>query len=227
MVIEHIPIDIESFTSDVVASLQGDTEPKTLKNLMEVNNLSELKSAMVFVTVVSVFFDGINTDSPEDHSILHNAVVRIFEENPKCRDIVSQGHYITAVFDTPFKSDIDNALDSVGKINAIFNIVYNVRKSTRIFGIRKGIGMAYGNVLLTTSGTGQQTICNWSGSTYETATGYAKEAAENANSRVLATYTIYNNLKEDYQKLFREAGKDKYEAYPVNIAMEKWSKSNV
>lgn len=227
MIIEHIPIDIESFTSDVIASLQRESELKSLRSLMEVSDLSELKSAIVFVTVVSVFFDGINKDTPEDHSILHNSVVRIFAENPKCRDIVSQGHYITAVFDTPFKSDIDNVLDSVGKINAIFNIVYNIRKSNRIFGIRKGIGMAYGNVLLTTIGAGEQAVCNWSGSTYETATGYAKDAAENANSKVLATYTIYNNLKEDYQKLFREADKDKYEAYPVNIAMEKWSKSNV
>ena len=87
--------------------------------------------------------------------------------------------------------------------------------------------MAYGNVLLTTIGAGEQAVCNWSGSTYETATGYAKDAAENANSKVLATYIIYNNLKEDYQKLFKEADKDKYEAYPVNIAMEKSSKSNV
>ncbi len=80
MIIEHIPIDIESFTSDVIASLQRESELKSLRSLMEVSDLSELKSAIVFVTVVSVFFDGINKDTPEDHSILHNSVVRILAE---------------------------------------------------------------------------------------------------------------------------------------------------
>lgn len=227
MVGEHIPIDIESFARDLIASLQRKGESKALQNLMGINELADVGIAKVFVTVVSVFFDGIDKETPEDHSILHNAVVRIFEENPKCMDIATHGHYVTAVFDTPFKTDVDNVLDSVGKINATFNIAYNIRKSTHIFGIRKGIGMAYGNVLLTTTGHGQQALCNWDGGAFETATVYAKEAAEKANSKVLATYTIYNNLKEDYQKLFKEVDNDKYVAYPVNIAMDRWSKSNI
>ena len=227
MVEEHIPIDVESFANDIMSSLKRETEPKILKNLMEINDLSVVGCAKVHVTVVCVFFDGIDKDSPEDHSILHNAIARIFAENPKCRNIGSHGHYVTAVFDTPFKTDIDNVLDSVGKINATFNIAYNVRKSTRIFGLRKGIGMAYGEVLLTTTESGNQAIFNWDGGAFETAILYAKEAAENANSKVFATYTIYNNLKEDYQKLFKEEGDDRYVAFPVNIAMEKWSKSNL
>jgi len=227
MIEEHVPIDIESFSRELIASLQRKTEIKSLQNLMEVKDLKEVGCAKVSVTVVSVFFDGIDKDTPEDHSILHNAVVRVFDENPKCRDISSHGHYVTAVFDTPFKTDIDNVLDSVGKINATFNIAYNIRKSTRVIGIRKGIGMAYGNVMLTTTSNGQRAICNWDGGAFEIATIYAKEAAENANSKVLASYTIYNNLKENYQKLFKEEGNDKYVAYPVNIAMDKWSKSNI
>ena len=227
MIEEHNPIDIESFSNEIISSLKRETKPKILKNLMEVNDLSAVGCAKVYVTVVCVFFDGIDKDTPEDQSILHNAIVRIFEENHKCRNIGSHGHYVTAVFDTPFKTDIDNVLDSVGKINATFNIAYNVRKTTRIFGLRKGIGMAYGEVLLTTMGSGQKVICNWEGGAFETAVVYAKEAAENANSRVLATYTIYNNLKEDYQKLFKEDGSDRYVAFPVNIAMDKWSNSNI
>lgn len=227
MIEEHSPIDIDSFARDLIASLQQHNELKSLKNLMEVVDLSEVGSAKVFVTVVSVYFDQVAEDTPEDHSILHNSVVKIFEENSKCRDIVTHGHYVTAVFDTPFKTDIDSALDSVGKINATFNIAYHIRKSTKIVGIRKGIGMAYGNVLLTTIGSGNRAIINWDGGAFETATVYAREAAENANSKVLASYTIYNNLKEDYQKFFKEEGEDKYVAFPVNIAMEKWSKSNL
>lgn len=227
MIEERIPIDTESFANDIISSLKQETEPKILHNLMEVNDLSAVGCAKVYVTVVCVFFDGIDKETPEDHSILHNAIVRIFAENPKCRDIGSHGHYVMAVFDTPFKTDIDNVLDSVGKINATFNIAYNVRKSTRIFGLRKGIGMAYGEVLLTTIGSGRSAIYNWDGDAFETAVEYAKDAAENANSKVLATYTIYNNLKEDYQKLFKENGCDCYVAFPVNIAMDKWSKSNI
>lgn len=62
MIEEHNPIDIESFSNEIISSLKRETKPKILKNLMEVNDLSAVGCAKVYVTVVCVFFDGIEED---------------------------------------------------------------------------------------------------------------------------------------------------------------------
>lgn len=33
------------------------------------------------------------------------------------------GNHVVAIFDTPFKTDIDSTLDCVGKANTLFNLV--------------------------------------------------------------------------------------------------------
>ena len=89
-----------------------------------------------------------------------------------------------------------------------------------------GVGMNYAKALLTKSIEGEVPQFTWSG---DAITG-AMELSERAShdKKVCASFTIYNNLKEDYQKLFTKALLEAhYEATPVNIAMNKWINANV
>lgn len=226
MVEEHCPINIETFAKEIKDSFLRENELKTYQNLAEIGDSKEVVSAYVFVTVVSVYYDNIDSSTPGDHSILVKAIYEVFVENSHCRDVTTQGNYVIGVFDTPFKTDIDTVLDSVGKINAVFNMAYSIRKSTQLVGMNKGVGMAYGKTLMSLCSKDDNPVINWSGGALETAVQYSKEAAE-SSSRVYATYTIYNNLKETYQKLFTEESSDRYASQPVNIAMDNWTKSNV
>mgnify|MGYP006908816121 CR=1 FL=1 len=226
MIEEHNPINTESFAKEVKDSFLSENELKTYPNLAEIANLKEVVSAYVFVTVVSVFFDNIDSNTPGDHSILVKAVYDILTENTHCRDVSTQGNYVIGIFDTPFKTDIDMVLDSVGKIKAVFNIAKKIRKSTQKDEMKIGVGMAYSKTLMSLCTRGDNPVINWSGGAVDTAIKYSTKAAEES-SRVYATYTIYNNLKESYQKLFKKEDSDKYSSQPVNIAMDNWSKSNV
>lgn len=51
------------------------------------------------------------------------ALYEAFFEHPQCKDILSMGNHVVAIFDTPFKTDIDSTLDCVGKANTLFNLV--------------------------------------------------------------------------------------------------------
>lgn len=226
MIEEHNPINIEAFAKEIKDSFLQESELKTYQNLAEIADSKEVVSAYVFVTIVCVYFNNIDSNTPRDHSILVKAIYNILSENTHCRDVITQGNYVIGIFDTPFKTDIDMVLDSVGKINAVFKIAYNIRKSSEMSGINKGIGMAYGKTLMSLCSRGTNPVTNWSGGALDTAVNYSKEAAA-VSSRVYATYTIYNNLKEIYQKLFTKESSDRYVSQPINIAMDNWSKSNV
>lgn len=86
--------------------------------------------------------------------------------------------------------------------------------------------MAYGQVLLSICSQNSEPVLNWSGDTFRTAVSFSKDAVSEG-MRVFAGYTIFNNLKEDYQKLFHRYNDDRYVSYPVNMAMDKWINSNV
>lgn len=225
MTINHLPIDIVGFSNRVKTAILQDADVKVYQNLGEIEALSEINNAYVYVTVVSVYFDSVNVYSANEHTTLIKSVYEIFSENTHCKDIQTFYNYVVAVFDTPFKNDIDDALDSVGKINALFTLVNRTRKQTSPV-INKGIGMAYGQVLLSICSQNSEPVLNWSGDTFRTAVSFSKDAVSEG-MRVFAGYTIFNNLKEDYQKLFHRYNDDRYVSYPVNMAMDKWINSNV
>lgn len=225
MTVNHSPIDIVEFANRVKTAILQNADVKVYQSLGEIEALSEINNAYVYVTVVSVYFDSANVGPTTEHTTLVKSVYEIFSENNHCRDIQTFYNYVVAVFDTPYKNDIDDVLDSVGKINALFTLVNKIRKQS-LPAINKGVGMAYGQVLLSNCSQNNVPALNWSGETFRTAVAFSKDAMSEG-SRVFAGYTIFNNLKEDYQKLFHKDNEYRYVAYPVNIAMDKWINSNV
>ncbi len=225
MIVNHSPIDIVDFANRVKTALLQDVDAKVYHTLGEIEVLPEISNAYVNVTVVSVYFESVNVRSATKQTTLIQSVYEIFSENTRCRDVQTFCNYVVAVFDTPFKNDIDDTLDSVGKINALFTLMNKTRKQPSPV-IKKGVGMVYGQVLLSNCSRNSIPVLNWSGETFMKAVAYSKDAVSDS-SRVFASFTIFNNLKEDYQKLFSKDDEFRYVAYPVNIAMDKWIKSNI
>lgn len=226
MTTDHKPLDTIEFSNKVKSALFHNADIKSFQSFGAIEDITLLQEAWVTATLVSVFFDKENVQSPKEHSTLVQSIYAFLNENPRCMDIQSFDNFMVAVFETPFKPDIDNALDSVGKINALFNMVNKQHKAAGVGEIKKGIGMIYGQVLMSVLSIELDPVCNWSGETFQTVLSYSKEAATEG-SLVYVSYSIYNNLKEDYQKLFsKDLFDNKYLARPVNIAMDKWNNSN-
>ena len=226
MIVNHPSIEIEKFANDVKNALQRNQEVEEHQNMGEVSDFSSFSRAVFYVTVVSVYIEEPSFHSQSDRATITEAVYAALSENTRCKDVFSLGSYIVGIFDTPFKSDIDSALDSVGKVKALFNLVNKVYGQTIGTELTSGIGMNYGKALLVKSISGEYPQYVWSGEAVSVATKLSQEASQ--ADKVYAAFTIYNNLKEDYQKLFSKVllG-DCYEATPVNIVMNKWINANV
>lgn len=222
----HPSIDIETFATKIKNSLQRSAEIEELQSMSEIGDMSSFSKAVVYVTVVSVYIDETTYRNLADRAIITESICAAFAEHPKCKDVVSLGNYIVGVFNTAFKNDIDSALDSVGKVMALFNLVNKVYGQTMQRDITYGVGMNYAKALLVKSMGGDTPQYTWSGDAITTAMNLSEKASY--GKKVFASYTIYNNLKEDYQKLFTKALLEGYyEANPVNNAMNKWINANV
>lgn len=220
-------IDIEKFANGIKTSALRDTEVKSFQSLASVADYSTLTEVRVFVTVVSVCFDGSNVKTPNEQVTLIRSMYEIFNCCHCCRDVQSVGNHVLAIFDTPLKTDIDSVLDSVGMVNALFGLVNRIHQKTGDGKIKKGVGMIYGNVLM--SVLSQEPVINvsWSGSVVQKVLEYSNNA-KSEESLVYISYSIFNNLKESYQKLFvKDLYDERYHGQPVNIAMNKWNQSNV
>ncbi len=223
MVKEHNPINIDQYLGKIKSALLGNSEIRMYQNMAEINDLTVFDNGIVYVTVVCVYINWSETRQQTDRITILKAIYEAFAEHSKCNDILAMDSHVVAIFDTPFKTNIDATLDSVGKINAMFNMVEKVYKSK----FSSGIGMHYGKVLLIKSLSGEKPEYAWSGEGIDTAVKLSEAVSLN-NKKVHASYTIVNNLKDDYQKLFNKATfENYYEADPVNIAMNKWINANV
>lgn len=226
MIENHPSIEIEKFANDVKIALQRSVEVEEFQNMGEIGDLSSFSKGIVHVAAVSVYIKEDSYRSHADRATITESIYAALAEHPKCKDIFALGNYIVAVYDTPFKNDIDTALDCVGKVNALFNLVNKIYGQSMHPNLVRGIGMNYGKVLLVKSVEGDKPQYVWSGDAVNAATALSEQAA--AEEKVYASFTIYNNLKEDYQKLFKQVPfEEYYEAMPVNITMNKWIIANV
>lgn len=224
----HQTIDIDQYAGSIKSALLGKEEIKVFQNVGEIVDWSVFDKGLVYVSVVSVCVDWSNTRSLSNRVTITKAIYEALCEHPKCKEVISLGEFIVAIFDTPFKTDIDAVLNCVGKINAVFNLVDKVDERTPNDKYVRGIGMCYGKALLMKSLGGERPEYCWNGEAIDMANNLSKEAKSDDIRKVYASYTIYNNLKNDYQKLFtNDSLENYYKADPVNIALDKWIHANV
>ena len=231
MITNHAPIDIATFGSNVKAALQRNAEIKEFQNLGEIEDFSVIDTAYVQVTAVCVYIDRDTVATPSIYTTLVENIARVLSEHPRCCFVQSFEGHVLGIIDTPFKSDIDMALDSVGKINALLNLANKVQADNLKPTVKRGIGMSYGQSLLNIALNPESPVYNWSGGAVKEAVGFAELACNDTDNRVrsvYASYTIYNNLKDSYKELFhKDVLDDKYYSDPVNIAFNKWINENV
>ena len=226
MIESHTSIEIEKFANNVKNALLRNPDVEELQNMGEIGDLSSFSKAVVLVAVASIYIKADSFRSQSDRATITEAIYAVLSEHPKCKDIFSLGNYIVAVFDTPFKNDIDAMLDCVGKVTALFNLANKIYGQSMHAKLVYGVGMNYGKALLVKSMEGDNPKFVWSGDAIGAASTLSEKAT--SDSKVYASFTIFNNLKEDYQKLFNKVPfDDYYEATPVNILMTKWINANV
>ena len=149
MITKHVPIDIATFGSNVKTALHSNAEIREYNNLGEIEDFSTIDTVYVQVTAVCLYIDRNTVSTPSIYTTLVKSITAVFSEHPRCRFVQSFEGHILGIIDTPFKSDIDMALDSVGKINSLFYLANKVQADYTQPVIKMGIGMIYDSLFST------------------------------------------------------------------------------
>lgn len=155
----------------------------------------------------------------------------IFIDNDSCVDVLHVGHYYIGVFYAPQTINIDNVLDTMGRLNAALSIL-DIK-------FKKNLDMSFGGVMAADFGEimyskGLAPYESWQGAPVNNVIALCEEVYSKDNKEydgvTLISDSIKINLKEEYAKFFNTelSSTDhtikSYKAYVVNTAMYNWVK---
>ena len=132
-------------------------------------------------------------------------LVALFNGAPKCKEVNINGDCVWAVFDTPYKEDIDNVYSTACQANALVDILnYKLdKKGYKTYKV--GIGIDYGRALMIKAGNKGSSINDvvWMGDVVNQSCHLAAKGNSLYSQRnpIMLSSAIYNNLNEQNQGL--------------------------
>ena len=194
-----------------------------------------------YVNITAIFIDIVgSSDMTDEHrrptlAKMYRAFlsecVAIMNSEHNCKEISINGDCVWGVFDTPYKSDIDEVIYVSAKLNSMIKILnYKLRKKG-YSEISIGIGIDYGRALMVKagySGSGINDII-WMGDVVNSACHLCNKAGRDFRKVIIISKTVYDNLNEHNQVLFSsylDGWTTRYEGNIVNTGMDEWYDKN-
>ena len=194
-----------------------------------------------YVNITALFIDIVgSSDMTDEHkrpvlAKIYRSFISectaIMNSELSCKEISINGDCVWGVFETPYKSDIDDVFSTAARLNSMVKILnYKLRKKGYST-IAVGMGIDYGRALMVKagySGSGLNDVI-WMGDVVNSACHIANRAGRDGKKPILVSSCIYSNLKEDNQSFFGSTtiGWDTYyQADVVNTYMENWYNEN-
>ena len=187
------------------------------------------KGIDLFASVVSVKFTSIQYLNANQENwarvkgVLLTQIYSLVAAQPLLLGFEWDGNWLHAIFNTTSKDHVDNLLDSVAKILSLTDVINHKIKETG-WSFKQVAAIDYRRVLGISAEKG---LVLW---TIDQVHELDQMLEMDVNKRLIITETIYNNLKNEYQGLFRQdssGSKTTYHANIVNIGMNNWLKENV
>lgn len=156
-------------------------------------------------------------------------LVALFNGASKSKEVNINGDCVWAVFDTPYKSDIDNVFSVACQANALVNIL-NYKLNKKGYKTYKvGIGIDDGRALMIKAGHKGSSINDvvWMGDVVNQACHLAAKGNDPFSNRnpIMLSNLIYNNLNDDNKQLCSYNHNHLcYQSDAVNVAMNNWLK---
>lgn len=190
-----------------------------------------------YVYVTSIFVDIVgSSDMTDEHKrptlakmyrSFISECVAIMNSVSMSREINIHGDCVWGIFETPKKSDIDNAINLMAKINSMIKIL-NYKLSKKGYStISVGIGSDYGRALMIKAGYSGSGINDviWMGDVVNSASNLCGIAHRNSRKAIVISDVIYGNLNEHNKGLFSSFYDNwilHYEGDIINTDMENW-----
>lgn len=153
-------------------------------------------------------------------------MVAMFNGFAECREISINGDCVWAVFDTPYKHDVDSAFYAACKANALIEVLNYKLKKKGYITYNANIGMDYGRALMIQAGYKGSAIKDiiWMGDVVNSACHLCSEERYYWDKRILIGSSVYQNLNNDNKKLcdIFDASRDIYISDAVNTEIYNW-----
>lgn len=204
------------------------------KSVPSRNNLTYKNGFYVDCSVIAITLGG-PIEEPEKFSVpvltkiyrgFISETVAILNSNSQCVDIKINGDCLTAVYDTPHKSDIDDMFSDSAKITSLVKALSCKLKDRGLHQVRPCIGMDYGRSLMVKAGFAGSGINEifWIGGVFSRAAqlrGYAKK--EKGIESTYVSTKIFVNLSDYHKNLLRKhPAHNCYMGEVVNVPMDEW-----
>lgn len=212
--------------------LQANVDSNRIPTIPRFEECGSSGTMLCYGTVASILLRFMEDDNKIDESLTLKIIESFFSEacqiirnNSSCRDIIVSNLTITAVYNTALKIEIDEVINDLARIRTLIPIIEKKSNITRgLLDIR--ISACYSSLNMTvveSSEIAKRFL--WNGDAITTAHQMLDDAA---NSSILISKIVWNNLSESNQKLFttKNVLSDNYEGNLVNVAMNNWLDSN-
>ena len=236
MKIDLKPFQLESELSSIDEMIENcsantDFQPLVPYNLRDGVMLSN-KAAVVCVKV-RFNYSSLSSKVINAYRIIDKVMYDIFRDNDSCVDVLHVGHYYIGVFYALQTINIDNVLDTMGRLNAALSIL-DIK-------FKKNLYMSFGGVMAADFGEimyskGLAPYESWQGIPLNNVIALCDEVYSKDNKEyegvTLISDSIKINLKEEYAKFFNtelsstEHTIKSYKGYVVNTGMYNWVKQN-
>lgn len=155
-------------------------------------------------------------------------MVAMFNGFSQCREISINGDCVWAVFDTPYKQDVDCAFGAACKANALIEVLNYKLKRKGYITYNANIGMDYGRALMIQAGYKGSAIKDiiWMGDVVNSACHLCSEERGCLGRRILIGPDVYLNLNNDNKNLCNvfDVSRHIYTSNAVNTEINKWLK---
>jgi class 3 adenylate cyclase len=157
-------------------------------------------------------------------------VVAVVNGNENCSEIYIQGDCVWAVFNTPYKPNIDSVFSTAARVSSIVDTMNCKFKKKKIDPIAVGIGIDYGRALMIQAGYSGSGINDvvWMGDVVNHAAKLARFGNKSwGDKEFMISSVFYNNLKESNQKLLSyDHTRECYHGDVINTYMNDWIEEN-
>lgn len=157
-------------------------------------------------------------------------LVAIMNGNSDCKEISIVGDCVWGIFDSQFKSQIQDVFSTSGRISSIIDVLNCKLKKKGVDPITIGIGIDYGRALMIKagySGSGLNEVV-WMGDVVNGASKLCSLGNKGLFSyETMVSSVVYSNLTEHQQGLVSwNQTNSCYQGNIINKSMDKWKEEN-
>lgn len=163
------------------------------------------------------------------YELVRYVMLDIFRDNADCIDIICMGRYFVGIFNTPVKTNIDELIVTMSKLNtalSVLDIKLHKRFNMRIDG---NCGCDYGELFRIQTSVNKNKNCGtWHGAALNLAIMFAEHSIMNDKNGTIISESIKSNIKEEFANFFPtyDSRLGGYWASLVDSQMFEWVKKN-